>query len=174
VDLSGIGERTHWAWTIVAPDQIGTQALVVRVYLGNNNDKPTWVRSLEIEVVEFTPTPPPLPIIPPPPAPVLPTPTPVPFLDRPVGITVTWILGVVLIAAPVFVGVLILTGHPLSKFIPLSEEAGVKTEIKVLQRRLQKLREQKAMQGTTVDPKILMEIEDIEAEIQRLKTGLFT
>jgi hypothetical protein len=40
------------------------------------------------------------------------------------------------------------------------------------QRRLQKLREQQALQGLSVDPKILIEIEDIEKEIEKLEIEL--
>ncbi|MBE7555701.1 MAG: FHA domain-containing protein [Anaerolineales bacterium] len=39
-------------------------------------------------------------------------------------------------------------------------------------RRLQKLKEQQALQGISVDPKILIEIEDIEAEIEELQQEL--
>ena len=39
-------------------------------------------------------------------------------------------------------------------------------------RRLQKLKQSKALQGLSTDPKILLEIEDIEAEIKRLQAEL--
>ena len=39
-------------------------------------------------------------------------------------------------------------------------------------RRLQKLKEQKALQGSSADPKIIIEIEDIEAEIEKLQAEL--
>jgi tetratricopeptide (TPR) repeat protein len=40
------------------------------------------------------------------------------------------------------------------------------------QRRLQLLKEQRALQGTLVDPRILIEIEDIETELEKLQTQL--
>ena len=39
-------------------------------------------------------------------------------------------------------------------------------------RRLQKLKEQQALEGPSVDPKILIQIEDIEAEIENLQADL--
>jgi hypothetical protein len=39
-------------------------------------------------------------------------------------------------------------------------------------RRLQKLKEQRAYQGSSTEPKILMEIEDIEAELEKLQAQL--
>jgi hypothetical protein len=41
-------------------------------------------------------------------------------------------------------------------------------------RRLQELKEQKALHGISVDPKVSLEIEDIESEIARLQTELET
>jgi hypothetical protein len=41
-------------------------------------------------------------------------------------------------------------------------------------RRLQKLQEQRAMYGSSVDPRVLLEIEDIEKEIARLRSSFET
>ncbi len=48
----------------------------------------------------------------------------------------------------------------------------IKRLITKYERRLQKLREQRAIEGRSVDPKIPIEIEDIEAEIEELQTEL--
>ncbi len=61
VNINAIAEPTFWAWTIVAPNATGAHVLTIRVYLGDN-DSPSWVGSLEIEVTEFTPTPIPTPM----------------------------------------------------------------------------------------------------------------
>lgn len=51
---------------------------------------------------------------------------------------------------------------------PMTQEESLKNLISNHQRRLQKLREIQALHGISVDPKILLEIEDIEAEIEKL------
>jgi hypothetical protein len=61
VNINAIFEPTFWAWTIVAPNVPGSHVLAIRVYLGDD-DRPSWVGNLEIEVVEFTPTPIPTPV----------------------------------------------------------------------------------------------------------------
>lgn len=52
VDLNSIAEPTIWAWTIVAPDTVGTHVLTLRVYLGDN-DGPDWVGNIKVEVAEL-------------------------------------------------------------------------------------------------------------------------
>jgi len=152
VETNRINTPTTWAWTIVAPGAAGKQVLTVRVYLGNN-DAPSWIRSLEIEVVEASSA-------------------PVSFIDRPVGIAMIWISGIALIAAIIFVGVLMAMGRPLNSLVAFSEEGRVKNKIVLHQRRLQKLEEQAARQGANVEPEISMEIEDIETELERLQARL--
>ncbi len=48
----------------------------------------------------------------------------------------------------------------------------IKKLIHINNRRIQALKEQKAMQGVSVDPKIIIEIEDIEAELEKLDVNL--
>ena len=54
----------------------------------------------------------------------------------------------------------------------MSQQNDIKNLIKTYNRRLQKLKEQQAVQGITVDPKIPIEIEDIEVEIEKLQEKL--
>ena len=51
----------------------------------------------------------------------------------------------------------------------MSEISNLRRLIKIHQRRLQKLKEQKAFSGPATDPAVLMEIEDLETEIPRFK-----
>lgn len=51
----------------------------------------------------------------------------------------------------------------------MTEDADVKSLLLIHGRRLQKLKEQRAYHGMSVNPAILMEIEDIEAEMERLR-----
>jgi hypothetical protein len=52
IDLNSIAEPTIWAWTIAAPDTVGTHVLTLRVYLGDN-EAPNWVGNIKVEVVEL-------------------------------------------------------------------------------------------------------------------------
>lgn len=52
----------------------------------------------------------------------------------------------------------------------MSHQDELRRLIGIRQRRLQKLKEQLAFQGSAADPKIAMEIEDIEAEIESLQS----
>ena len=54
----------------------------------------------------------------------------------------------------------------------MSYQDDIKKLITNHHRRLQKLREQQALYGISADPRILLEIEDIEAKIERLQTNL--
>ena len=54
----------------------------------------------------------------------------------------------------------------------MSPEDHIKKLITNYTRRVQKLREQQAIEGISIDPKILIEIEDIEAEIEKLQKEL--
>ncbi|GIK43768.1 MAG: hypothetical protein BroJett011_76010 [Chloroflexota bacterium] len=54
----------------------------------------------------------------------------------------------------------------------MSQQADKKTLIRNRSRRLQKLKEQQALAGIYTDPKILIEIEEIEAEIEILRAQL--
>ena len=54
----------------------------------------------------------------------------------------------------------------------MSHQDELRRLIGIRQRRLQKLKEQLAFQGSAADPKITMEIEDTEAEIETLQTQL--
>lgn len=56
----------------------------------------------------------------------------------------------------------------------LKTRSGLNSLIANHNRRLQKLKEQKALEGISVDPKILIEIEDIEAQIKGLEEKLET
>jgi hypothetical protein len=51
----------------------------------------------------------------------------------------------------------------------MSDQKEIKELIITYARRLQKLKEQRAYQGSSADPKILMETEDIEVEIEKLQ-----
>ena len=50
----------------------------------------------------------------------------------------------------------------------MSNEENIKNLVTAYNRRLQKLKERQALEGTSVDPLILIEIEDIEAKIKEL------
>jgi hypothetical protein len=54
----------------------------------------------------------------------------------------------------------------------MSQQDDIKKLITYHTRRLQKLKEQKALEGRSVDPKILIEIEDIDTEIKNLQIQL--
>jgi len=54
----------------------------------------------------------------------------------------------------------------------MSRQDDIKKLITTYNRRLQVLEEQRALQGISVDPKILMEIEDISVQISELETEL--
>lgn len=54
----------------------------------------------------------------------------------------------------------------------MSRKEDVKKIVSMQQRRLQKLREQQAMFGINTPPHILIEIEDLEAEINKLQSEL--
>ena len=54
----------------------------------------------------------------------------------------------------------------------MSRQADIKKLIITYNRRLQKLKEQQALEGRSTDPKVLIEIENIEAEIERLQMEL--
>jgi hypothetical protein len=54
----------------------------------------------------------------------------------------------------------------------MSRQDDLQRLINNLNRRLQKLKEQKTLQGQSTDPKILIEIEDIEKEISKLEADL--
>jgi hypothetical protein len=54
----------------------------------------------------------------------------------------------------------------------MPDENDLKKLITIHQHRLQKLREQQAVTGVNTDPAILMEIEDLKAEIKRLQADL--
>ena len=53
----------------------------------------------------------------------------------------------------------------------MSRRDDIQREIKMLQRRLQKRREQKAMYGPSADPSIDIEIEELEARIEQLQSN---
>lgn len=54
VDVETIGSPTFWAWTVVAPDRVGSHILTVRVYQGEETAQPSWVRAYQVEVLEFS------------------------------------------------------------------------------------------------------------------------
>lgn len=54
----------------------------------------------------------------------------------------------------------------------MSDADDFKKLIREKKRRLQKLKEQEALYGTSVDPHILIQIEDLEADIEQLKDEL--
>lgn len=54
----------------------------------------------------------------------------------------------------------------------MTSRDSIKKQISYFSRHLQKLKEQQALAGASVDPKILIQIEDIEAEIERLQAEL--
>ncbi len=53
----------------------------------------------------------------------------------------------------------------------MSRQNDIKNQIQAHSRRLQILKEQKAKHGLSVEPKIIIEIEDIEAELEKLQTA---
>lgn len=54
----------------------------------------------------------------------------------------------------------------------MSRQDDIKKLIRAHNRRMQVLKEQKAIQGVSVDPKIVIEMEDIEAEVEKLEADL--
>ena len=56
--------------------------------------------------------------------------------------------------------------------MPVMDKADIERLIKQNQRRLVKLKEQKALSGMSVDPRVIIEIEDIEKEIEKLQADL--
>jgi hypothetical protein len=56
VNISGPKAPTQWAWTIVAPNASGPHILTIQVYRGEDT-YPSWVGSIQAEVIEFSPTP---------------------------------------------------------------------------------------------------------------------
>lgn len=54
----------------------------------------------------------------------------------------------------------------------MSEADGIRKIISDKSRRLQKLKEQEALYGISVDPRILIEIEDLETQLEELQTQL--
>lgn len=56
----------------------------------------------------------------------------------------------------------------------MSRQTEIQTLIRQHNRRLQRLKEQRAVEGISVDPKIVIQIEDIEAELEQLRAELAT
>lgn len=49
VDITGDGDSTMWAWSLVAPDTAGLHVLVLKTFLGDDPN-PVWLRSFQVEV----------------------------------------------------------------------------------------------------------------------------
>ncbi len=162
VSIHASDERTRWLWTVKAPTTIGAHVLTVSVYRGNEI-KASLVRSLQVEVLEFTPTPPP------PPVPTATTP-PGPLIDRPGVVAIIGAIGLIMAAIIGLIGTLAIKG-----LLPLnfgSRKENLKREIAKLERRLQGLREKKAVTGISADPSLDIEIEEIEQRLDELRTEL--
>jgi hypothetical protein len=142
VALDKIVEPTIWAWTIVAPETIGTHVLTLRVY-ANDSDAPNWVGNMTIEVAALEQTSSLLPLA---------------------GITV---LGVIVIGLISFLA--LKNRFPLN---PFSRQEALQRQILSWNRRLQRLQEKKASLGLAADPSLDIEIEDIEAKLAALQSEL--
>ena len=72
IDLDG--DKTHWSWNITAPDSLSTGLLTLKVYklyqenVDLDNLAPTWVGTIQVDVIQYTPTPQKLPMIAPTPS----------------------------------------------------------------------------------------------------------
>jgi len=49
VDVTGDGDSTMWAWSLVAPETAGLHVLVLKTFLGDDLN-PVWLRSFQVEV----------------------------------------------------------------------------------------------------------------------------
>ena len=177
-----------WEWLLTAPDRPGRHEILLNIYQAKlapnaNGSSPVDARQraipprrYKIEVVAFTPTPTPLFTPVPTPQPstatptptITPTPTPVPFFDRPGTTTTVGALATIVAALIGLVGVLVAKDRipPLTKG---QKRRSLEKQISEKIRRLNLLKERQARQGITTDPAVLTEIEDLEAEIERLR-----
>jgi hypothetical protein len=195
VDTNSIARPTFWAWSIVAPGEVGSQVVTVRVFLGDD-PTPSWVRSLQIEVVEFTPTPFPTPTatliptathnptstgIPTPtntptftPTPThtptfTPTPTTVPFVQTPGGVAMIGAGGTIM--AALITG---LIGFVVARdsFPIIGTKASYRRTLKTLYANLARLEGKKAQYGLDVPTSLENEIEVTKEKIAEIEARL--
>ena len=155
VNTNVIAKPTFWAWTIVAPRTTGIHVIIVRVYPGDE-DQPSWVGSLEIEVAEFTPT-------------VTPTSTPVPFIQTSGGTAVIGAAGTIIAA---FITGLIGFFVARKSFPVIGTKASYRRTLKTLYRNLAQLEEQASRHGMDVPLEITNEIEYTQEKITEIETKL--
>lgn len=195
VDTNSIARPTFWAWSIVAPGEVGSHIVTVEVYLGNDT-APSWVRSLQIDVVEFTPTPLPTPtatLIPtatrsptstriptstdtpiftltPTHTPTFtPTPTAVPFVQTPGGVAMIGAGGTIM--AALITG---LIGFIVARdsFPIIGTKASYRRTLKTLYANLARLEGRKAQYGLDVPTSLENEIESTKEKIAEIEAKL--
>jgi hypothetical protein len=195
VDTNSIARPTFWAWSIVAPGEIGSHIVTVQVYLGNDSTA-SWVRSLQIDVVEFTPTALPTPTatliptatrsptstrIPTPtntptftPTPTdtptfTPTPTAVPFVQTPGGVAMIGAGGTIM--AALITG---LIGFIVARdsFPIIGTKASYRRTLKTLYTNLARLEGRKAQYGLDVPTSLENEIETTKEKIAEIEAKL--
>ncbi len=162
INLKAVAEPTFWGWTIEAPNTPGDHVLTVQVYRGDDS-RPSWVRSLMVEVVELTPLS-----------------TPVPFMYTPGG---TIVLGggiVIIIAIIVIIGFVVVrqrsarntqAGEEIATQ-PADLQASYYRTLKTLNGNLAHLLEQAALHGMDVPLEITNEIEVTKQQIAEIETKL--
>jgi hypothetical protein len=149
VDIDSFSEPTSWAWTIVAPDTVGSHVLTLRVYLGKA-DRPSWVGSIEIEVSELNPN-------------------PTSFFNTPGGIALIGAAGAIIVA--LMIG---LFRYRVARdvFPIVSTKANYQRTLRTLHRNLAQLEERAAQYGLDVPIKLMNEIEATKEKIAEIERKL--
>lgn len=186
VAMDSADNPTYWGWDIVAPGTRGVHVLSLKVYRGEDN-VPAWVRSIEIEVAEptptatdtpvptatFTPSPVPTTTFTPTPVPptatVTPTPTPVPFVQTPAGTALIGASGTIIAA---FVTGLVSFYLARDSFPFVGTKARYRRRLAVLHNNLARLREREAKYGLNVPTELANEIEETEQQIAATEAKL--
>lgn len=175
-----------WEWLLTAPDQPGTHEILLNVYQAkvapnasegapvDERERAIPPRRYQLKVVAYTPTPTatftPTSTTTPTPT-ITPTPTPVPFFDRPGTTAGIGALATIIAALIGLIGIYIARDRipPLTKG---QKRRALEKQIAKKTRRQDLLKEQQARHGINTDPAIVTEIEDLEAEIEKLKQDL--
>ena len=159
VNLKAIAEPTFWGWTIVAPSTPGDHVLTIQVYRGDSI-QPSWVRSLQVEVVN-------------------PTPPTVPFIYTPGG-TIAVAGGVVIIVAIIVVIGFVVVRQRSARNTQAGDtptndmdiQASYQRTLKTLNGNLARLLETAALHGMDVPLEIANEIEVTKQQIAEIETKL--
>ena len=189
IDLNDSWPYMSWEWQLTAPDKPGNYSIRLSVYwsefaptTGNDlsiDPRQPARRPLQYTIIvvpytptpTFAPTPTPVPPIATATPTITPTPTPVPFIDPGIAATGIGALTSIVVALIGLVGVFVARDR-IPPFTKGQKRRSLEKQIVEKTRRLELLKEQSARHGDDTDPAIIIEIEDLEAEIPPLEQEL--